>query len=214
MRMLADQQDEAFELLTLAVQKPRFDAAPIDRIRSQIVAGIVANERDPETQAAQCMGCGDLWRPSLFAAGRGHRAVAGDDHRRRSARLPQGQLRARQPPCRGRRRNRCRDPQEAAGSGLRRPAGEAATAPVGRVDPKLGQEHRRSNTICRRPRCSWPIPACRARRRTSSRRLSDEPDPRRRHLLVAPVRRSAREARAGLQRQFFADQPGEFVFAE
>lgn len=53
MRMLAERQDEAFELLKLAVEKPRFDQAPIDRIRSQIVSGIVANARDPETQAAR-----------------------------------------------------------------------------------------------------------------------------------------------------------------
>lgn len=53
MRMLADRQDEAFELLELAVEKPRFDQAPIDRIRSQIVSGIAANARDPETQASR-----------------------------------------------------------------------------------------------------------------------------------------------------------------
>lgn len=51
MRMLADQKDEALELLRLAVEKPRFDAAPIDRIRAQIVSGIVANEKDPQTAA-------------------------------------------------------------------------------------------------------------------------------------------------------------------
>ncbi|MCX8570696.1 M16 family metallopeptidase [Aminobacter sp. MET-1] len=53
MRMLADRQDEAFELLKLAVETPRFDQAPIDRIRAQVVSGIVANARDPETQAAR-----------------------------------------------------------------------------------------------------------------------------------------------------------------
>lgn len=53
MRMLADQKDEAFELLRLAVNQPRFDQAPIDRIRSQIIAGIVAAERTPETAAGR-----------------------------------------------------------------------------------------------------------------------------------------------------------------
>ncbi len=53
MRMLAERQDDAFELLKLAVENPRFDQAPIDRIRSQIVNGIVANARDPETKAAR-----------------------------------------------------------------------------------------------------------------------------------------------------------------
>jgi zinc protease len=51
MRMLADQKAEALDLLRLAIEKPRFDAAPIDRIRSQIVAGIVGNAKDPETAA-------------------------------------------------------------------------------------------------------------------------------------------------------------------
>jgi zinc protease len=51
MRMLGDQKDEALELLRLAIEKPRFDAAPIDRIRAQIVSGIVANEKDPQTAA-------------------------------------------------------------------------------------------------------------------------------------------------------------------
>ena len=53
MRMLADRQDEAFDLLELAIEEPRFDQAPIDRIRSQIVSGIVANARDPETLASR-----------------------------------------------------------------------------------------------------------------------------------------------------------------
>lgn len=59
-RLLADQQDDAFELLALAIQKPRFDQEPIDRIRSQVVAGIAANERDPETQAAH------VWAAAIY----------------------------------------------------------------------------------------------------------------------------------------------------
>lgn len=51
MRMLADQKDEAFALLRLAIEKPRFDQAPIDRIRAQVLAGILAGERDPNTVA-------------------------------------------------------------------------------------------------------------------------------------------------------------------
>jgi zinc protease len=51
MRMLAEQKDQAFDLLRMAVEEPRFDQAPIDRIRSQIVAGIIADARDPETAA-------------------------------------------------------------------------------------------------------------------------------------------------------------------
>ncbi|WP_245518796.1 MULTISPECIES: pitrilysin family protein [unclassified Mesorhizobium] len=53
MRMLSEEENEAFELLKLAVNSPRFDQAPIDRIRSQILSGILANERDPNTVAQQ-----------------------------------------------------------------------------------------------------------------------------------------------------------------
>ena len=62
MRMLAEKKDEALELLRLAVQQPRFDAAPIDRIRAQMVSGIVANQRDPETAA------GVKWAEALYGA--------------------------------------------------------------------------------------------------------------------------------------------------
>lgn len=51
MRMLAERKDEAFELLRLAVTQPRFDQAPIDRIRAQILSGIIAGENDPDTIA-------------------------------------------------------------------------------------------------------------------------------------------------------------------
>lgn len=51
MRMIADQKDEAFPLLRLAVQSPRFDPEPVNRIRAQIVTGINARERDPEQRA-------------------------------------------------------------------------------------------------------------------------------------------------------------------
>lgn len=51
MRMLAENKDEAFDLLRLAVEQPRFDAAPIARIRAQMISGIVAGQRDPETAA-------------------------------------------------------------------------------------------------------------------------------------------------------------------
>lgn len=62
MRMLADQQDEAFNLLQLAVNVPRFDQAPIDRIRSQIVAGIIASQRTPEAKAQE------VWRKALYGS--------------------------------------------------------------------------------------------------------------------------------------------------
>lgn len=60
MRMLADQKDEAFALLRLAIEEPRFDQAPIDRIRGQIVAGIRANANDPQTAAQE------TWTKALY----------------------------------------------------------------------------------------------------------------------------------------------------
>ena len=52
-RILADQLDDAVPLIELAINEPRFDPDPIERIRSQIVAAITARERDPQTKAAQ-----------------------------------------------------------------------------------------------------------------------------------------------------------------
>ncbi|MBZ9963304.1 M16 family metallopeptidase [Mesorhizobium sp. BR1-1-2] len=60
MRMLAEQRDEAFDLLRLAVNEPRFDQAPIDRIGAQILSGIIAGENDPDTIAQ------DRWARALY----------------------------------------------------------------------------------------------------------------------------------------------------
>jgi zinc protease len=60
MRMLAERRDEAFDLLRLAVEKPRFDQAPVDRIRSQIVSDLAATENDPDTIA------GNKWAEALY----------------------------------------------------------------------------------------------------------------------------------------------------
>ena len=59
-RMLADEREEASELLKLAVQSPRFDQEAIDRMRSQVLAGIVAASRDPNRIA------GLMWNEALF----------------------------------------------------------------------------------------------------------------------------------------------------
>ena len=84
MRMLADEKDEALALLRLAIEKPRFDQPPIDRIRSQIVAGIIADARDPET-AAQIAWSKAIYGDHPYARqDEGTRADAGHDHRRRS----------------------------------------------------------------------------------------------------------------------------------
>ncbi|MCA0424897.1 MAG: insulinase family protein [Proteobacteria bacterium] len=61
MRMLADNQTQAFSLLRQAILSPRFDQAPIDRIRAQIAAGIEASARDPG-QMSQV-----AWREAIYA---------------------------------------------------------------------------------------------------------------------------------------------------
>ncbi|MDK1389262.1 pitrilysin family protein [Sinorhizobium sp. 7-81] len=51
MRVLADQKDDAFDLLRRAIEQPRFDQEPLDRIRGQIGSGIRSQAKDPETAA-------------------------------------------------------------------------------------------------------------------------------------------------------------------
>lgn len=53
MRMLKENSPAAFDMLSLAIQKPRFDQAAIDRIRAQIVASINASKNNPSTIASQ-----------------------------------------------------------------------------------------------------------------------------------------------------------------
>ena len=60
MRMLAEGQDEAFALLRMAVLSPRFDVAPMNRIRDQIIAGIQAAALDPSTKGEVA------WREALY----------------------------------------------------------------------------------------------------------------------------------------------------
>ncbi len=52
-RTIVENEDAAFDLLRLAVNEPRFDEEPVERIRGQLLAGIVANEQDPGTLAAK-----------------------------------------------------------------------------------------------------------------------------------------------------------------
>jgi zinc protease len=60
MRMLADQRDDAIGLLKLAIESPRFDQNPIDRMRAQLVTGIIAAAQDPGTAAQQ------QWATALY----------------------------------------------------------------------------------------------------------------------------------------------------
>src|SRR6476469_3810422 len=51
-QMLAANKDESFDLLRLAMSKPRFDADAIERVRGQIIAGLKFDENDPEEVAS------------------------------------------------------------------------------------------------------------------------------------------------------------------
>lgn len=62
MRMLAEEREKAVGLLKLAVQQPRFDQNPIDRMRNQILTGIQASELDPNTKAQ------DAWSEALYGS--------------------------------------------------------------------------------------------------------------------------------------------------
>ena len=58
---LTANRDKAIELLKLAVQKPRFDAEPVDRIRQQLMANLVYADKDPDKVA------GREWYAMAFA---------------------------------------------------------------------------------------------------------------------------------------------------
>ncbi|HEV7345851.1 MAG TPA: pitrilysin family protein [Devosia sp.] len=60
MRMLADQRNEALALLKLAIEAPRFDPDPVDRMRAQILSGIAMAAQDPSTAAQR------LWTETLY----------------------------------------------------------------------------------------------------------------------------------------------------
>jgi len=52
---LAENKDTAFNLLSLALTKPRFDAEPVQRIRSQILSGIRQETEDPGAIASKTL---------------------------------------------------------------------------------------------------------------------------------------------------------------
>jgi len=52
LKTLAENKDEAFSLLASAVQSPRFDAEPVERIRAQITVSINEAKKDPESVAS------------------------------------------------------------------------------------------------------------------------------------------------------------------
>ncbi len=55
MRALSQNRDAAFGLLARALQAPRFDAAPVERIRGQIISGLRARARDQREIARRAL---------------------------------------------------------------------------------------------------------------------------------------------------------------
>jgi len=53
LKTLRENRGQAFELLRLAVTSPRFDAEPVSRIRSQILAGLRRGSEDPDIVASR-----------------------------------------------------------------------------------------------------------------------------------------------------------------
>ncbi len=62
LRTLSTNTDQAFDLFRLAVNQPRFDAEPVERIRGQVTATLRQNESDPNELARQ------LFSQTLFGA--------------------------------------------------------------------------------------------------------------------------------------------------
>ena len=52
LRTLTENADRAFELLALALTKPRFDAEPVERVRNQILTSLRHEAEDPDRLAA------------------------------------------------------------------------------------------------------------------------------------------------------------------
>lgn len=51
-QFLVENQDQALALLRKALSVPRFDAAALERVRAQVLAGIASDAKDPDTMAA------------------------------------------------------------------------------------------------------------------------------------------------------------------
>ncbi len=50
---LTENKDKAVALLALAINKPRFDVEPVDRVRAQLLAGLAYAARDPDRVASE-----------------------------------------------------------------------------------------------------------------------------------------------------------------
>ena len=60
LRTLTARRDRAFELLALALTVPRFDAAPLERVRAQLISGLEREAKNPNAVAQR------LWHSAVF----------------------------------------------------------------------------------------------------------------------------------------------------
>lgn len=61
LKTLTENRELAFDLLRQAMTAPRFDAEPVERIRSQIITGLTFEQEDPQTIASKA------WNEMVFA---------------------------------------------------------------------------------------------------------------------------------------------------
>ena len=61
MRTLARHRAEAFDMLRLALNEPRFDEEPVERVRAQLVASVLNDANDPDAMANRA------WFSNAFA---------------------------------------------------------------------------------------------------------------------------------------------------
>lgn len=73
MKTLAQSRDEAFDLLRLAVTKPRFDQDAVERMRRQAIAGLRRELKDPESVASR------VWVKALFPGHPYGRPASGEE---------------------------------------------------------------------------------------------------------------------------------------
>ena len=106
LRTLSEYRAEAFEMMRLALTAPRFDAEPVERIRRQIITGLIRDQEDPDTVAARA------WYKAAFPVHpyglpprRHHRQRQGD-HQGRSAQIHHRAAQSAYPADRCRRRYR------------------------------------------------------------------------------------------------------------
>ena len=117
---LTENRDKAVALLALALNKPRFDADAVDRVRGQLLAGLAYAARDPDRVASE------QWQAMAFAGhpyGRpanGTPASVQKHDPRRPGRVLVAHVRQGQAARGGGRRHRCHDARRHARHRVRR----------------------------------------------------------------------------------------------